>query len=55
MIVTVSAAVNAKADDNFVSVEPNRDQSEVTERDKTGALRPSNFALVSQVKKKEAP
>lgn len=53
-VTAVSVAVNANVGDNVVSVEPSGDNPEVTDRDKTGTSRPSNFALAPQVKKKEA-
>jgi len=48
-ITAVSAAVGTCVGDNTVSVESNRDQSEVTDLDNSGTSRPTNFALVSQV------
>lgn len=53
---TPTSATTNIADINVIvdSVESNRDNTEVTDRDKTGTMRPSNFAGLSQAKKKQA-
>ena len=51
---TSATTIIAGIDLGVQSVETNRDNPEVTDRDKTGTSRANNFTFMSQVNKKQA-
>ena len=51
---TSATTIVTGTDAGVINVESNRDNTEVTNRDKTGTPRPSNFTQATQPKKKQA-